>query len=179
MRKIILFFVFLTLFSCDSKSVRKQLLNFIGTEIIIPDDLQLTILGRDTLLQYMDVPIKMIVWYDSAGCASCQVKQIQEWENIIAYTDSLKNVFEIIFVFSPKASDYDSVRLALLTSDFEYPVFIDDRNSFGKMNPRIPSDKRMHTFLIDGNNEVILVGNPVYNDKLWELYKENIKSQAN
>jgi hypothetical protein len=35
----------------------------------------------------------------------------------------------------------------------------------------------MHTFLLDENNKVVLVGSPIRNEMLWELYKELIQSQ--
>ncbi|MDR3093410.1 MAG: hypothetical protein LBU62_02055, partial [Bacteroidales bacterium] len=57
------------------------------------------------------------------------------------------------------------------------PVYIDKESFFHKKNPNIPSDERMHTFLLDENNKVVLVGSPIRNEMLWELYKELIQSQ--
>lgn len=121
----------------------------------------------------------MVIWYDSIGCSSCQVKQIHEWENVITYADSLKNIVDVVFIFSLRIKDINSVCVALHTSDFRFPVYIDYTNSFQEKNPGIPSDERMHAFLVDEKNKVILAGNPVYNEKLWELYKENILSLVN
>lgn len=35
-----------------------------------------------------------------------------------------------------------------------------------------------HTFLLDRQNRVVLVGNPIGNERLWELYKKEIREQA-
>ena len=32
----------------------------------------------------------------------------------------------------------------------------------------------INTFLVDKNKKIVLVGNPVHNDKLWNLYKKAI-----
>ena len=53
-------------------------------------------------------------------------------------------------------------------------VYVDDRQYFITNNPTIPEDAMFHTFLLDRENRIVLVGNPVHNEKLWELYKNTI-----
>ena len=65
MRNCGLLFILLALFSCNRNGAEKQLVNFIGTEIVIPENFQASLQGRDTLIQVTDAPMKMIVWYDS------------------------------------------------------------------------------------------------------------------
>ena len=173
-----LFFFFLILFSCNRNSLEKQLVNFIGTEIIFPENLQANLQGHDTLMHFTNAPIKMIVWHDSVGCSSCQIQQMLEWYEIVLYADSIGKIFVPVFIFSPKVSDLSGVRKTLRTTDFEYPIYIDNKNLFFKKNPGIPSDKRLHTFLLDENNKVILAGSPLRNETLWKLYKEQIRSQT-
>lgn len=50
------------------------------------------------------------------------------------------------------------------------PVYIDTLGIFQKNNPHLPKNPRLHTFLLDANNHVILVGNPLYNTKIKEMY---------
>jgi hypothetical protein len=45
---------------------------------------------------------------------------------------------------------------------------------FVKFNPYIPTDPRLHTFLLDRDGKVVLVGDPANNHELWELYKTTI-----
>ena len=40
---------------------------------------------------------------------------------------------------------------------------------------RFPKQDRYKTFLLDKENRVVLVGSPANNDKLWELYKQQIR----
>ena len=175
MRNIGYIFILMILFSCNFTSFEKQLTNFAGTEIIFPDSLQASFKGLDTMICISDAPMKMVVWYDSVGCSSCRIQHIHEWNEIVFYANKIGDVFDPVFIFSPKASDLHGIRIALRTVGFEYPVYIDNGNFFSKNNPHIPSNKRMHTFLLDENNKVVLVGSPVRNEPLWELYKEQIQ----
>jgi len=49
--------------------------------------------------------------------------------------------------------------------------------SFERLNPHLPKDERFHTFLLDENNKVILVGYPVNNPKLKELYLKELNKK--
>jgi hypothetical protein len=79
-----------------------------------------------------------------------------------------------MFIFSPPMAKIDEVFQALRHSVLDFPVFIDEKQAFLKANPHIPADNRFHTFLIDKNGKVVLVGDPVNNPQLWELYKTTI-----
>jgi hypothetical protein len=46
--------------------------------------------------------------------------------------------------------------------------------AFPRANPHIPTDERLHTFLLDRDGKVVLVGDPANNSELWELYKKTI-----
>ncbi|MBR4326179.1 MAG: DUF1573 domain-containing protein [Bacteroidales bacterium] len=56
---------------------------------------------------------------------------------------------------------------------FPYPVCIDLSDSLNKLN-NFPKDDRFHCFLLDENNRVILIGNPVHNPKIKDLYIRTI-----
>jgi hypothetical protein len=178
MKKLGLFiFIIFASLSCGRNKMVKQLSGFMDTEIVIPDNMQANFRGADTLIRWNDAPLKMIVWYDSAGCSSCQIQRIYEWDDIISYGKDKSDIFEPVFIFSPKQSDLHSVNIALRSSRFRHHVYVDKDGDFYKSNPGIPSDKKMHTFLIDENDRVVLVGNPVNNEKLWALYKEHIENR--
>jgi hypothetical protein len=75
---------------------------------------------------------------------------------------------------SPPQAKLDEVLRTLEMVQFDYPVFIDEHGAFPAANPHIPADSRFHTFLLDKNGKVVVVGDPVNNPDLWELYKKTI-----
>ena len=55
-------------------------------------------------------------------------------------------------------------------SKFNYPVILDTLGQFERLNPHLPKNKALHAFLLDENNNVILVGNPLLNKKIKEMF---------
>ena len=103
-----------------------------------------------------------------------------EWKEILSFADSIAHRFRVVFLFTPKESELPAVKTALQTFGIDYPVFLTDHVEFIKLNPSLPEhDPRMHTFLLDADNKVLLAGNPVNNEKLWELYKPVINKLMN
>ena len=56
---------------------------------------------------------------------------------------------------------------------FDYPIFIDKKRKMQRIN-NFPKEPIYQTFLLDKNNRVLLIGNPIGNIKLWKLYKDII-----
>lgn len=113
----------------------------------------------------------IVNYIDSSGCTKCK-SRLPMWKNFIDElfykTDSLSRV--LLFIH-PK--QLDDVRNLVMETHFPYPVCIDLADSLNKLN-HFPADERFHCFLLDEDNRVILIGNPVQNPKIKELYIRTI-----
>jgi hypothetical protein len=58
-------------------------------------------------------------------------------------------------------------------ANFTYPLFLDMNNSINRLN-HFPQQQSYQCFLLDKDNKVLMIGNPVLNPKIWDLYKEQI-----
>ncbi|EXY78088.1 hypothetical protein M084_4198 [Bacteroides fragilis str. 3988 T1] len=58
---------------------------------------------------------------------------------------------------------------------FLLPIYIDEYNKIGIQNNFI-KEFNYECFLLDQENKILLIGDPTQNMKLWNLYKETIKS---
>jgi len=56
---------------------------------------------------------------------------------------------------------------------FDYPVFIDIKGTINDLN-HFPQAAQYQCFLLDKDNKVLMIGNPVMNSKIRELYKSQI-----
>lgn len=56
-------------------------------------------------------------------------------------------------------------------------IYVDTTQHFRRHNPNIPSDVMFHTFLLDSDNKVILVGSPIQNNRIQNLFKKIIKEE--
>ncbi|MDR2410159.1 MAG: hypothetical protein LBE13_18905, partial [Bacteroidales bacterium] len=72
----------------------------------------------------------------------------------------------LVFLFVIHSPNYADLGYELLY--FDYPIIYDKHNSFDKLNHFPPLPYR--TFLLDKDNKVILVGSPINNPKLLEIY---------
>ena len=79
----------------------------------------------------------------------------------------------IAFLFIVHAKDYIAIDLIKKKNKFTYPKINDYKNKVGKLNT-IPKDPRFQTFLLNPKYEIILIGNPIDNKYLWDLYKQTI-----
>ena len=72
-----------------------------------------------------------------------------------------------VFVFHPK--NVKELRHILRGHAFNYPVFFDEKDDFNVLN-RFPSEMMFQTFLLDKENKVMALGNPVLNPQIKDLY---------
>ena len=143
-----------------------------GKEIKFPSHSIFTVLGKDTVdFSFVDADYKVLTYIDSAGCASCKL-QFPRWKRWIHEVDSLTDgKVPFLFYFHPK--DLKELRYLTRLDDFTYPVCFDEKDELNQLN-RFPLDMTFQTFLLDRNNRVVAIGNPIYNPRVKELYLDLI-----
>ena len=152
-----------------------------GKEILFPAHSTFTIQGKDTVdFDYKDAEYKIVTYIDSIGCTSCKL-QLHRWKELVKEVDSLTNGnVPFLFYFHPK--DMKELRYFIRRDVFTYPVSFDEKDDFNRLN-HFPSEMMFQTFLLDKENRVIALGNPVQNPKVKELYfnliKGNVKTTSN
>ena len=139
-----------------------------GKEIKFPARSVFTIQGKDTVkLDFSNVDYKVVTYIDSVGCTSCKL-QLSRWKKLVEEVDSLTNGrVPFLFYFHPK--DRKELRYLTRRDDFTYPVCFDERDELNRLN-QFPTDMTFQTFLLDKDNKVVAMGNPVHNPKVKELY---------
>lgn len=77
------------------------------------------------------------------------------------------------FVFFFQTKDVSELRYILRRDNFSHPVCIDTEDSFNKLN-RFPDVMTFQTFLVDSGNRVKVIGNPIHNLSVKDLYLKEI-----
>ncbi len=170
----------LVFFACGNRQkIVEELSQLQSKSIILPQQSRFTIQGKDTvLMDFMkESRLKLLVFIDSSECSSCSVNKMFLWDNLIEYSRKYKGNLKFYFIFSPQKQDKESVQIALTNNAFDYPVFIDSLGEFERWNPHLPKNKALHTFLLDENNNVILVGNPLHNKKIEEMFYKVVEEK--
>ena len=162
------------IFSCDSrkKQYSDLLEEWIDREINIPSNMVFTVLVDDTVNFGIDGNYKILTYVDSIGCVSCKL-QLNRWKELMADT-KMDDVKYLFFFASKKERDVMGI---LKAYGFTYPVCIDESGNLNSLN-HFPSDERFQTFLLDKDNRVLAVGNPIHNPKIKELYLKIIRGET-
>jgi len=118
--------------------------------------------------------LKIITRIDGS-CGKC-VNDIKRWdEEIIRVIDtSLVNIHIIIYTDDPSYfTNAICPEIAL-----NYPLLIDTLNLFVINNDLPRFDNKFHSFLLDRNNNIILIGSPLHNWELKTLYLDEIEKRV-
>lgn len=162
-------------FSCknsEEHNIAALIEQWDGKEIIFPTTSTFSKLGSEVSEKGgRNAEFKILTYVDSIGCTSCKL-QLSKWKMLIGELDSITNSkLKVLFFMNPK--DRKEIDYILKRDNFNHPVCIDEADSLNKLN-HFPADMRFQTFLLDKNNKVLAIGNPIHNPKVKELYMKII-----
>ena len=183
---LFLIFLIVVCFVCSCKNnkkkgeIEKVLSEWIGKEILFPENVPCYMAGKDTLTdicnKLFQKEFKILMYVDSAGCSSCRLK-LFEWKQLMEEADSLfQGKVGFLLFFQPKTEREMSYLFAL--NRFDYSAYMDINGAINRLN-RFPKAMEYQCFLLDSNNKVLMVGNPVLNLNIWKLYKTQIGGNKN
>lgn len=125
----------------------------------------------DSCEKSINKALKIVIYVDSADCSICQMR-LPEWKIKSRELNKFSKSVDLFFIVNTK--DYRNIKLNADFVGLRNLILYDTLNIFKKQNPIIKNSK-FHTFLLGNNDQIILVGSPLHNDKLWNLYKRVIK----
>lgn len=181
MRLIILLFVTILLISCkESRQDRiEHLVNeWSGKTIRFPNIMCFTSYSNDTVLvQYARErrPYTILNYVDTIGCISCKL-QLPRWKEMIREIDSMyPQRVNCLMVFNPQ----EKKRFVqyLKNNQFDSFVYIDEKDSLNFLNNFLQNE-HFHTFLLDKDDKIIAIGNPILKPRVRELYFDIISGKT-
>lgn len=176
---IILVFVLLFFSSCENKrkdAVAPFVKEWTGRAIKnVPLEGFIQLRG-DSIMQraVRDYEYAIVSYIDASEAESCNL-HLFEWAKFIHEVDSITNGrVPCILVVHPR-NKHEFVHI-LKHYGFRYPVYIDEKGEFNKSNS-FPSNRILHTFLVDGNNKVLFVGSPIQSIRIKKAFIDIIDGQ--
>lgn len=176
MKGILLFCLLLLGIGCTNNE-KLQIIYLTGKQIQIDTSYQ-SFSVRDeepslkSALHEFEKPIKIITYMDRSSCTQCAMQILIEWNNLVKEVESDSVGFVIIIY----PTDKIELKTALSALKLQNSLLYDTNNNFLKDNKLTNILARNRTFLLDKNNKIILVGEPLNKTKLWELYKNSIQT---
>lgn len=175
MKHLNLLILLFLLFSCQDKKkdeIKRLVSEWQGKEIRFPQDMVFTRFTSDTVdFTLPESSHKVLVFVDSIGCTSCKL-QLHRWKELIQYTDSITQG-TVPFLFFFQSDDKKEIGYLLKKDNLDLPICLDQSDRLNGLN-HFPADGRFQTFLLDKDNKVVVIGNPILNPNIRELYLKEI-----
>ena len=158
----------------SKRKLKAELRKFQETAITFPDNLLAKHYDNQVSpdRSLLDRPFKMVVYVNQEGCQDCRLHALLPWIYMFILENRHFENFGVIMILN--TSDMESTDDTLEELRFRHTVFYDLDGSFEFLNPHLPKNERYHTFLLNEENKVILVGNPIRNEKLKKLYLKKL-----
>ena len=130
-------------------------------------------------LSYLDASLEMdtlknaplkILYSVNIDCVTCLMK-FSFWDK---FEDFLKNKYGVsVPVIAVIRSDVSYESIDLKVSEYWDGIWLYDRNDFFIEKNQL-YDERFQAVLVDKNDKIRLIGNPMLNEQLTELYEKTI-----
>lgn len=120
--------------------------------------------------------LKLIVYSDSSMCTSCYLKTLYQWTDFLDLEKKYE-VFQMVFILETTSGTTDIISKNLYKSELNHPIYIDETHFMRNINPNIPEESFFHTFLLDEQDSVILIGSPLRNESMEHLLYKKIEER--
>ncbi|MEI8204446.1 MAG: hypothetical protein WCH34_15600 [Bacteroidota bacterium] len=110
----------------------------------------------------------------NGDCYPCLL-QLKNWYAFVKDVEKEGKVSFYIYVYISDTLLYNEINRKEI--HFNYPVIFDQNDQFRKLN-KLHKNEIFHTMLLDHSNKEIIIGTPIINPKLRELYIQTIKTYS-
>ena len=180
--KFLFFLICVVYFSmgCTSKNNVVDIIQQMKSiPVILPDSVLTLYNGRDTnIIEYENTRLKLVLYVDSNTCNTCFIDKLYLWKDLFKFREEYNEELSLYFLFESSSSALARISVSLREQELNYPVRIDTLFQFSKLNSHIPTSSVYHTFLLDKDNNVLIVGNPMTNKKVEKLFMEVVNKNC-
>ncbi|MBQ8601861.1 MAG: DUF1573 domain-containing protein [Bacteroides sp.] len=172
---LLLLLITISVVSCVKSTGKDFLINeWDNVEIEFPVNsifkLRGTIVNKDS----QNIDYKIIIYMRMADCKD--TLWLSDWYSFMEEVELMAGEKVVpFFIFHPQCADSPEFHRQI--ESFIYPICFDIDDEFYNKNILI-KQYNYQTFLLNENNSVLAVGNPIYNRKVRNLYKRIISSKS-
>ena len=120
--------------------------------------------------------LRIVNYIDTLDCSTCALSRLAAVEKEKKDLDELKAV-GFVYVIETDTEKAENVYFAFCNARIEGAVYLDTCHAFLRANPHIPDDPLFHTFVLNEQDSVVLVGDPFKNEKMEKLLLKVIEKE--
>lgn len=161
----------------QNELVAEILHKWIGKRLNLPADIgYLTTNGTDVNTNLPTEDFKIVRYVDKEGCTTCKL-------HLYAYSDIITKISEragtpvgFICIINP-VNKREIRRVLRRDNEAGLTMWIDEADSLNRLNG-FPEIGALQTFLVDGENRVLAIGDPAMNPRVMELFVDVLRSDS-
>ena len=159
------------------KSIINQTL---GKKLNLPNELELYEPFSEFIIDSSEIANSKLKIYThiNASCESC-ISKIKLWNSLAPTFSEYK--IKIIIICSSK-DNFELINHLIKSGeveDFAFPLFFDLENKYLNLNGFMNEVEQFETVLTDTENNILLMGNPIYSNEMKDLYLKEIQKRIN
>lgn len=164
--------------ACNNKrSIEETIIEMSRIPIVLPIGDMISSQNDRETNSFFSSNYKLVVYADSSECSSCFIKHLSVWNDYLRLED--EGNMDLVFIIEVPKEKLDYYSRELTYSRFNHLVYFDVQKAFRKNNPQIPKEGLYHIFLIDENNQIVMVGNPIANPRIEKMLFETVQASNN
>lgn len=110
------------------------------------------------------------MYVDSTSCSDCAISHLSDWAQLDIINNYRELMFKYVFIVAPKREQYMHIsKIIEKDTVFNESIFIDTIGVFERYNTNLPKNKLLHSFLINKQRNVELIGNPITNIRIKDM----------
>ena len=159
---------------CSNKhAIRDKIALMKSSKIDICLDSMMCVTKSTDIDENLSKPFRLIVFVDSSSCSLCEIRKIWKWEAFLKEKER-SNFIGLFVILETNRKKMADIKETLESDGISCPVYLDYKFSFLRNNPHVPNNHLFHSFLLDKNDSVILIGEPIQNKTIENLYDKKI-----
>lgn len=150
--------------------IKSQIEKMARERVVIPFDSLVCIQSKmvvDNSTHYSNSKFKVVGFVDRNLCSGCKISEMTMWNKYMYLNKSISSAF----VFESSSNNIEELRFFYEECGLDYPIYIDTCSVFKRANPFLPDNSIFHTMLLNEADSIILIGNPLNNTRIADLYK--------
>lgn len=140
---------------------------FLSSTVDVPYDRMVFVSGDSLWREHTSYTY--VCYADSVTCSSCLATYLSVWQVFDEYLSELSNSCHLCLVVPGGISTLGTVHRVLFYTQYQPILYVDTAGVFLEKNPLVDSLRVLHSFLMDKDGKVLLVGDPTKRDMTEEV----------
>lgn len=161
----------LLLCGCGTSGLKSQLTEALGAEIAGAEELHMVSSPYPESMAESRA-VKLLLYFQGEDCSLCVLRSLTSWLDAHGLSDRLE-IYAVVEQNEPVEIVQEDER-----STMPYAIYLDRQRRFYARNERILGNRLFRVLLLDGDNRIAMIGNPIASPGVRDLFLKLMDKMA-